>query len=95
MGHPCKDFGADYKPRIFKNANIKNRQIQGMPVKSSRGLRIGFALSKSPHLHRGYLVTVCKRMFMNVCIHMKNCNYILNSDYLAILFNVVTDWKFP
>ena len=28
--------------------------------------RVGFSLSKSPHLHRGYLVTICKRMFMTV-----------------------------
>ena len=41
-----------YKP-LF-NKYTKNQE-------ASNNFRIGFALSKRPHLHRAYLVTVCKQ----------------------------------
>ena len=41
----------------------KYNKIQG----SCSIYRVGFALSKTPHLHRAYLVTVRKRKSMTVC----------------------------
>ena len=38
---------------------------------TSSSLWVGFALSKWPHFHRVYLVTLCKRSFIAVCVITK------------------------
>ena len=44
-------------------------KIQG----SGTIFRVSFALSKTPHLHRAYLVTVCKQKSMTLDLYLPIC----------------------
>ena len=53
---------------------------------ASSSLRVGFALSNRPHLHRAYVVTICNQIWLAVCI--ANCfRYILIDSVFYIPFN--------
>ena len=43
----------------LKDLNLLKKYTENQ--EASNNFRIGFAISKRPHLHRAYLVTVCKQ----------------------------------
>ena len=68
---------AMYEPRIFKTMNIKTAKCKGcLYTKNQEAgslLSVHFALSKSPHLYRAYLVTICNQMLIAVYIFEIHC----------------------
>ena len=52
-------------------------------------LRVGFTMSKWPHFHRVYLVTVCKRSYIAVCWELfpfkkiKGSPFFVETSYLT------------
>ena len=54
----------DPKLLALKDLNLLKRYIKNQEASSI--LRVDFAISKRPHLHRAYLVTECKHMSVAV-----------------------------
>ena len=58
-------------------------KIQG----SGTIFRVGFALLKTPHLHRAYLVTVRKKKSMTVCVYLQ--------EDIVIMANPIGESSWP
>ena len=52
----------DPKLRVLEDLSHFKKQ------EASNNFRLGFALSRRPHLHRAYLVTVCRVLIMTVYV---------------------------
>ena len=55
-----------YRFQIFSFERSKLLLIESKVQNASSILRVGFVLSKWPHLHRVYLITVCRFFIMTV-----------------------------
>ena len=49
---------------VFKDLNLLKNCIKN--EEASYNFRLGFALSNRPHLHRAYLVTICRLLLLTV-----------------------------
>ena len=71
-GNFAAPWPTDSKFSATKDLNLLKKHTKNQVASSI--LKVVFAFSKWPHLHRAYLVTVCYRSFIAVCL--KGFNFI-------------------
>ena len=61
---------------VFKDLNLFKKCTKNQ--ETSCNFRLGLDLSNRPHLHRAYLVTVCRLLLLTVCtnLHSNVCKSV-------------------
>ena len=83
----------DLKFLAIKDLNCLNKYAKYQEASSI--LRVGFAISKWPHLYSAYLVTVCNRTFIavpSIFVHSSlqiTCIYVLGANCMNISSDLI------